>query len=166
MGKLRRRELIPDDTPIVAILKDPKIVHGNFGRQVQHEVLVIQGEYKGTQFRNWWSFGKDDSDGEEFVPYGGPLYQGLAMADPAIDKVLDDESITEKKYQQWLNQTVKKLDGFEILGRAGVKEPKEKDGTPKKDKNGNPKRIQILQPGTFGPYEDTETDFDEINMAS
>jgi hypothetical protein len=154
MGKLRRRELIPDDTPITALLKDVKIVHGNFGRQVEAGVLVLKGDYKGTQFRTWFSFAKDDSDGEEFVPDGGPLYQALAMVEPKIDEILNDENLTEKKYQQWVKQAVKKLDGLEIMGRVGIKEPKDRDGNPKLDKNGNPKRNQYLIPGTFGPYED------------
>ena len=43
MGRLRRRELIPEDTPITGTLKDPKIVYGQFGRQVQCGVLVTKG---------------------------------------------------------------------------------------------------------------------------
>jgi hypothetical protein len=152
MGKLRRRELIPEDTPIVAILKDVKIVHGQFGRQVQGEVLVTKGEYKGTQFRNWWSFAKDDSDNEEFIPYGGPLYQGLAMVAPDIDAVLDDENLTEKKYQAFVKKAVKNLEDLEIVGRVGIK-------VNKKDES---KKNNFLQPGSFGPALDPEKEFDEI----
>jgi hypothetical protein len=164
MGKLRRRELIPEDTPITAIIKDPKIVHGNWGRQVQTDVLVTKGEHKGTQFRQWFPFGKDESDGEEFIPYGGPLYQAFAMVEPNLDEILDDENLTEKKYQQFVKSAVKKLDGFEITARAGIRAPKDSDGNPKKDKNGNPKRNQNLQPGSFGPHMDSEEDFDELPM--
>jgi len=52
MGRLRRRDLIPDDTPITATLKEPKIVHGKFGRQVETKALVTKGEYKGTEFKD------------------------------------------------------------------------------------------------------------------
>ena len=164
MGKLRRRDLIPDDTPIVATIKEPKIVHGKFGRQVECKVLVTQGEYKGTDFKDWFSFGKDEADGEEFIPYGLALYQALAMVEPNLDEVLDDENLSEKKYQQFVKGAVKKLDGFEITARAGIRAPKDSDGNPKKDKNGNPKRNQNLQPGSFGPYVDPEEDFDELPM--
>jgi hypothetical protein len=154
MGKLRRRELIPEDTPITAILTDVKLVHGQFGRQVETKPLVTKGEYKGTQFRNWWSFAKDDSDGDEFIPYGGPLYQALAMAAPDIDEVLDDDNLTEKKYQQFVKRAVKGLEGFEITSRVGIK-------TSKKDEN---KKSNFLVPGTFGPVVDSEEDFEDITM--
>ena len=123
-GKLRRRELIPEDTSITATLNDLKIVHGQFGRQVQGNVRVTNGEYKGTEFREWFSFGKDPEDGEEFIPYGGPLYQMLAIAEPNVDEVLDDENLSEKKYQQFVKAAVAKLEGVEIMGRIGVKTPK------------------------------------------
>jgi hypothetical protein len=154
MGKLRRRELIPEGEQILAILKDVKIVHGQFSRQVQAEVLVIKGEYKGTQFRNWFSFAKDDSDNEEFIPYGGPLYQLLAMVAPDIDAVLDDENLNERKYQAFVKKAVKNLEEFEIVGRVGIK-------VNKKDES---KKNNFLQPGTFGPAPNPDEGFDEINM--
>jgi len=154
MGKLRRRELIPEDEQIPAILKDVKIVHGQFGRQVQAEVLVTKGEYKGTQFRNWFSFAKDDSDNEEFIPYGGPLYQLLAMVAPDIDAVLDDENLNERKYQAFVKKAVKNLEEFEIVGRVGIK-------VNKKDES---KKNNFLQPGTFGPVPNPDEGFDEISM--
>jgi len=151
-SRLRRRELIPEDTPIVGETKQVKLVTGQFGRQVETKVLVTQGEYKGTEFKDWLSFGKDEADGEEFVPYGGPLYQALSMVEPNLDEVLDDENLSEKKYQQFLKQAVKDLEGFEIVARVGIKAPKNK---PEKKRN-------CLIPGTFGPYEDPEKDFDDI----
>jgi hypothetical protein len=154
MGKLRRRELIPEDEQIVAILKDVKTMHGQFGRQVQAEVLTTKGDYKGTQFRNWFSFAKDDSDGEEFIPYGGPLYQLLAMAAPDIDEVLDDENLNERKYQAFVKKAVKNLEEFEIVGRVGIK-------VNKKDES---KKNNFLQPGTFGPVPNPDEGFDDINM--
>jgi hypothetical protein len=154
MGKLRRRELIPEDETITAILKDPKIVHGQFGRQVESGVLVTKGEYKGTEFKDWFSFGKDDSNGEEFIPYGGAFYRVLSMVEPDLDNVLDDENITETKYQKFIKNAVKELDGFEITARVGIKAPK---------KNPDKKR-NYLQPGGFGPYENAEAGFDEIDM--
>jgi hypothetical protein len=154
MGKLRRRELIPEDTPITATLTDVKLVHGQFGRQVQADVLVTAGEYKGTKFRNWFSFGKDDGDGEEFIPYGRDLYQAFAMVEPDIDAVLDDENLTERKYQQFVKKATKALDDFEIQGRVGIK-------VNKKDES---KKNNVLQSGSFGPAQDPEADFDDIAM--
>ena len=152
MGRLRRRELIPEDEQVIAVIKEPKIVHGKFGRQVETKILVTGGDYRGTEFRDWFSFGLDKEDGEEFIPYGGPLYSLLAMVEPDIDEVLDDENLAEKKYQQFLKATVKKLDGFEITSRVGVRAPK---NNPEKKRN-------ALDPGTFGPYQDPEEGLDEM----
>ena len=75
------------------------------------------------------------------------------MVESNIDKVLDDENLTEKKYQAFIKDAVKKLDGFEIRARVGIKSPK---NDPEKKRN-------FLQPGSFGPYEDPEANFDEIS---
>jgi len=152
MGRLRRRDLIPDDTPITATLKEPKIVHGKFGRQVETKALVTKGEYKGTEFKDWFSFGRDEDTAEEFIPYGLALYQAFAMVEPNIDDILDDENLSEKQYQQFVKNAVKKLDGLEIMGRVGVKAPK---NNPEKKRN-------CLVPGTFGPAEDPEAAFKDI----
>jgi len=154
MGKLRRRELIPEDTMIQAVLAEPKTVHGQFGRQVEAKVRTTKGEYKGTEFKNWFSFATDKEDSEEYIAYGGPLYQLFAMVEPNIDTVLDDENLTEKKYQAFVKGAVKKLDAFEITARVGVKIPK---NNPEKKRN-------VLQPGGFGPAVDAEADFNEIDM--
>ena len=162
MSRLRRRDLIPDDTPIMGIFKDTKIVRGNWGRQLQADVLVTKGEYKGTQFPVWFSFGKDDSDGEEYIPYMGPLFQAFAMVEPDLENIVDDDNLSDREYEKFIKNATKKLDGFEFRGRAGIKEPKDKEGNPKLDKNGQPKRNQILQPGSFGPAEDPDKIAEQI----
>lgn len=154
MSRLRRRDLIPEDTPITGTFKEPKIVHGKFGRQVEAKVLTTKGEYKGTEFKDWFSFGKDDTDGEEFIPYGGILYDVLAMVEPNIEEVLDDDNLSEKKYQQFVKNAVKKLDGFEFIARVGIKAPK---NNPEKKRN-------FLQPGSIGPAVDEDDDFNDIDM--
>jgi len=83
---LRKRQIIPEDTSIKATLTDPKLVHGQYGRQVELVVNVTEGgednEYKGTTFKTWFSFGKDNETKEEYIAYSGPLYQLLrACAD-------------------------------------------------------------------------------------
>ena len=115
MGKLRRRELIPEDTPVVATINEPKLVHGQYGRQIQAQIRIVEGDYRGTEFRTWFSFGTDKDSGEEFIPYGGPLYQALSITAPNIDEVLDDENLTEKKYQQWVKKAANNLDGVKIM---------------------------------------------------
>lgn len=147
MGRLRRREIIPEDTPIVATLNEPKIIHGQFGRQVQTQTRVIEGEYKGTEFRTWFSFGKDNETAEEFIPHGGPLHSVLSLADPDIDAFLEsDESLSEKKYESRIKKAVAQLAGVTIIARVGVKASK-----------ANPdKRSNVLQPGTIGPFEDPD----------
>ncbi len=154
MGKLRRRELIPEDTSVVATINEPKLVHGQFGRQLQAQVRVVEGEYKGTEFRTWFSFGKDKEDGEEFIPYGGTLYSALAMVAPNIDEVLDDEKLSEKKYQAFVKKAANDLDGLKVHARVGVKVPK----------NNPDKKSNTLQPGSFGPVEDPEEEFEDLSM--
>jgi hypothetical protein len=153
-GKLRRRDLIPEDEMITAILKDVKSVHGRFGRQVQTEVLVTKGDYKGTQFRTWFPFATDKDTKEEYIDYGRPLYQLFAMVAPDIDDVLDDDDITERKYEAFIKKATKELEGFEIVARVGIKVGKE---DPSKKNN-------ILQPGSLGPYEDPDEGFKDLKM--
>ena len=111
-SRLRRRQIIPEDTHIRATLTDPKIVHGNFGRQVQLVTNVTEGgennEYKGTTFRCWFSFGKDKETAEEYVAYGGPLYQLLSIVAPNLDEVLEDFAahLASRYERVWSDQTV------------------------------------------------------------
>jgi hypothetical protein len=102
-SRLRKQQIIPEDTHIRATLTDPKIVHGNFGRQVQLVTNVTEGgennEYKGTTFRCWFSFGKDKETAEEYVAYGGPLYQLLSKVAPNLDEVLEDEDLSNADYE-------------------------------------------------------------------
>jgi hypothetical protein len=145
-GRVRRREVIPEDTMIRAVLNDPKIVQGRFGRQLEANVRVKLGEYKGTEFTNWFSFSKDKDTEEEYILYGGPLYDALAMVEPELDDVLDDENLSEKDYQKFLKGAAAKLDGLEIQARVGVRSPK---NDPEKKRN-------FLQPGSIGLAGDPE----------
>jgi hypothetical protein len=146
MSRLRRRKIIPDDTVIHAVLEDPKLVHGKFGRQVEAKVRVLDGDYKGTMFKTWLSFAKDKDTGEEYIPYGGPLYQALSLVNDDVEVILDDDDLSESDYEKFLKKSVKALDEFEISARVGVKAPKDK---PEKKSN-------FLQPDTFGPYVDPD----------
>jgi hypothetical protein len=150
-GRLRKRQIIPEDTPIRATLTDPKMVHGNFGRQVEVIVNVTEGgesnEYRGTTFRTWFSFGRDNETKEEYIAYGGPLYQLLAMVEPNLDEVLEDENLSEREYERFLKKTVKGLDDLDIHARVGVR-------VSKKDPS---KKNNFLQTGTFGPYESVDS---------
>jgi len=154
-SRLRRWELIPEDTPIVATINDPRIVHGQYGRQVQAQIRVIQGEHKGAEFREWFSFAADKDDGQEFVSYGSPLYNALAMVEPSLDEVLDDDNLTEKQYQKFIKQAVNKLDDVTIMARVGIKAAK---NNPEKKRN-------ILQQGSFGHYLDPEEGFEDLDMS-
>jgi hypothetical protein len=150
--------IIPEDTHIRATLTDPKIVHGNFGRQVQLVTNVTEGgennEYKGTTFRCWFSFGKDKETAEEYVAYGGPLYQLLSKVAPNLDEVLEDEDLSNADYEKFIKKAVRELDDLEIVARVGVK-------TNKKDET---KKSNFLQYGTFGPYRDADEDFEALDM--
>src|SRR5215213_6470684 len=159
-SRLRKRQIIPEDTHIRAMLTDPKLVHGQFGRQVELVVNVAEGgednEYKGTTFKTWFSFGKDNETKEEYISYGGPLYQLLSMVAPNLDEVLEDEDLSNSDYEKFIKKTVKGLDEFDIVARVGVR-------TKKGDENKPPeqaKRNNFLAPGTFEP----EEDFADIDM--
>src|SRR5215212_2581207 len=145
-SRLRKKQIIPEDTTIRATLTDPKIVHGNFGRQVEAVVRVIEGgeenEYKGTTFKAWFSFGKDKDTGEEYIAYGGPLYELLGMVAPNLDDVLEDEDLSNSDYEKFIKKSVKELDELDIMARVGVK-------VGKTDPN---KKNNFLMAGTFGPY--------------
>jgi hypothetical protein len=159
-SRLRKRQIIPKETSIRATLTDPKIVHGRFGRQVEAMVNVTRGgddnEYRGTTFKTWFSFGKDQETGEEYISYGGPLYQMLSLVEPDLDKILEDEDLSDREYEKHIKKAVKALDDLDILAKTGVKFGKE-----------NPERkSNILLPGTIGPYLDSEADegFEDLSM--
>jgi hypothetical protein len=160
MSRLRKRQIIPEDTNIRATLADPKIVPGNFGRQVEVMVNTISGtddkgnDYKGTTFKTWFSFGQDKDSKEEYIAYGGPLYQLLALTRPNIDETLEDEELSNKDYEKFLKNAIRDLDDMEIVARVGVK-------TSKKDES---KKNNFLQSGTFGPYKDPDEGFEDLPM--
>jgi len=162
MSRLRKRQIIPEDTPIRATLTDPKLVHGNFGRQVELMTNVTEGgednQYRGTTFKTWFSFGKDNETKEEYIAYGGPLYQLLSLVTPNLDEVLEDDDLSEREYEKFIKKTVKELDELDVMARVGVKV----------SKNNEDKKRNFLQPGTFGPYRDLEEeeneDFAALNM--
>jgi hypothetical protein len=160
MSRLRKRVIIPEDTNIRATLTDRKIVHGNFGRQVELAVNVASAsgehgdQYKGTMFKTWFSFGQDKETKEEYIAYGGPLYQLLSMVRPDLDEVLEDEELSNKDYEKFLKNAVRDLDDKEVVARVGVK-------TSKKDES---KKTNFLQSGTFGPYENPDEGFEDLPM--
>jgi hypothetical protein len=157
MSRLRKRQIIPEDTNIRALLTDGKLVHGKFSRQVEAITKVTHGvddegnDYKGTTFKTWFSFGKDNETGEEYIAYGGPLYQLLSIVRPDIDEVLEDENLSNADYEKFLKKAVKDVDDLEIMARVGIKT----------NKNDESKKNNILQPGTFGPYVDPDEAMDE-----
>jgi hypothetical protein len=159
--RLRKRLIVPEDTHVRATLTDPKIVHGQFGRQVEVVTKVTEGgeenEYKGTTFKMWFSFGKDKDTKEEYIAYGAPLYQLFSLVVPNLDDILQDENLSERDYEKFLKKTVKQLDELDVIARVGVKVNK-KDDT---------KKNNFLQSGTFGLYRDLEEedkDFEALDM--
>src|SRR5215212_11295101 len=153
-SRLRKQQIIPEDTPIKAILTDPKIVHGKFGRQVELVTKVTEGgednQYKGTTFKCWFSFGQDKETKEEYIAYGGALYQLLSMVASNGEAVLKDEDLSNADYEKFLKKAVRELDDFEIIARVGVKDK-------------NDKKSNFLQYGTYGP-DDEGADFNGLDM--
>jgi hypothetical protein len=154
MSRLRRREILPEDTGVHAVLSEPKLVYGQYGRQVEVRVRVAEGEYKNAEFKDWFSFGKDEESGEEFIRYGSPLYDALVMVADNIEDVLDDDDLSDKEYEKFVKGAVAKLDGVEIMGRVGIKVAK----------NNADKKRNFLQPGCFGPYQDPNEVGDDLDM--
>jgi hypothetical protein len=156
VSRLRKRQIIPEDTAIRATFTEPKVVHGNFGRQVEVIVNVTEGgeenEYKGTTFKTWFSFGRDKDTKEEYIAYGGPLYQLLSLVAPNLDEVLEDDDLSDRDYEKFIKKAIKKLHELDILARIGVKV----------NKNDEKKRNNFLQPGTFGPYQDPDALGDDL----
>jgi hypothetical protein len=163
-SRLRKRQIIPEDTPVRVTLTDPKIVHGNFGRQVEAVTNVTEGgennEYKGTSFKTWFSFGKDKETGEEYIAYGGPLYQLLSLVAPNLDEVLEDEDLPNSDYEKFIKKSVKPGDEMDLIARTGIKVKKGDENKPVQEQ----KRNNILQSGTFGPYRDPDEDFEDLDM--
>ena len=94
-------------------------------------------EYRGTTFKTWFSFGKDNETKEEYVAYGGPLYQLLGMVAPKLDEVfLEDEDLSEREYERFIKKSVKMLDELDVVARVGVR-------VGKKDEN---KKNNFLMP--------------------
>lgn len=157
-ARLRKWRVISEGTAIRATLTDPKLVHGQYGRQAEVTVNVTRGgednQYRGTTFPTWFSFGKDKETGEEFISYGGPLYQLLSLKAPNIDEVLSEEDLSDREYEKWLKMTVKALDETDIYARVGVKATQQNEA----------KRRNFLQPGAFGLYRDTEEEFEDIDL--
>jgi hypothetical protein len=158
-SRLRKRQTIPEETSIRATLTDPKLVHGQFGRQVELTTNVTEGgednEYKGTTFKTWFNFGKDKETGEEYIAYGGPLYELLGMVAPNIDDVLEDEDLSNSDYEKFIKKSVKELDELDIMARVGVKVSRN-----------DSKKNNFLMAGTFGPYREAklDEDFEALDM--
>src|SRR5215212_10742901 len=135
-SRLRKKLIIPEDTHIRATLTDPKLVHGQFGRQVELVVNVAEGgennEYRGTTFKTWFSFGRDNETKEEYVAYGAPLYQLLSLVAPNLDEVLEDEDLSNSEYEKFVKKSVKEIDELDILAKVVVK-VSEKDESKKRN---------------------------------
>lgn len=151
-SRLRKKNLIPDGEQVVVKVTDPKIVTGKFGRQLQVTLRVVEGDYRGTTFKEWLSFRTDDDTKEEYISYGSSLYNMLAIGDPEIDDVLDDEDLSDKGYEAWLAGTAAKLSDEVIRARVLVHEPK----------NNPDKKRNKLDPGSIGVYEDMANVGDDL----
>jgi hypothetical protein len=122
--------------------------------QVEAQVRVLDGEYKGATFKTWFSFAKNRETGEEYIPYGGPLYQALSLVNDNVDAVLDDDDLSESGYEKFIKKSVKALDELEISARVGVKESKKHPG----------RKSNFLQSGSFGPYIDPGEALEEMTQ--
>ena len=152
MGRLRKRQLLPEGTQITATLDDGKLVHGQYGRQIEAQVNVIRGEdeegtsYKGASFKAWFNFARDKETNEEYISFGSPLLRLLGFVRVDVDEVLNDDDLSNADYEKFLKKAARDVDELKIVARVGVK--------------GNGKN-NYLMPGTFGPYVDPEEALEE-----
>src|SRR5215212_5834230 len=119
-----------------------------------------ENEYKGTIFKVWFSFGKDKDTGEEYIAYGGPLYQLLSLVAPNLDEVLEDEDLPNSDYEKFIKKSVKAVDEMDLSARTGIKVKKGDENKPVQEQ----KRNNLLQSGTFGPYQDPDEGFEALPM--
>jgi hypothetical protein len=134
----RKRTVIPEGTTVQARVDRAEIVRGNFGRQVEVDATVTEGEYRGTALRDWFGFSTDQKTGQEYISYGGRLFLCLQMVEPNLDdKLLDAED--DREIEQIIQQAVKKLEGTEFLSSLLVKKPDDPD-----------KKRNALDAGTMG----------------
>jgi hypothetical protein len=141
MSMYRKREVLPEDTTVQARITSAKLVRGQFGRQVEVDAIVTEGEHRGTQLHDWFSFSTDKMSGEEYIAYGGRLFSLLLLAEPELDeKLLDAED--DREIEKIIADTVKNLQGIEFLSRLTVKKPDEPD-----------RRRNAFDGGTLGPAE-------------
>jgi hypothetical protein len=124
----RKKTVIPEDTTVQARFDSAQIVRGNFGRQVEVDATVTEGEYRGTQIRDWFGFSTDQKTGQEYISYGGRLFNLLQLAEPNLDdKLLDAQD--NQEIEEIIRQAVNKLEGIEFSSRLLVKKPDDPDKT-------------------------------------
>jgi hypothetical protein len=141
MTGYRKREVLPEDATVQARITSAALVRGQFGRQVEVDALVTEGQYRGTQLHDWFSFATDKKSGEEYVSYGGRLFNLLSLAERDLDdKLLDAEPKGE--VDKVITEVVRRLEGVEFLSRLTVKKPDDPD-----------KKRNAFDAGSMGPAE-------------
>jgi hypothetical protein len=141
MSKYRKRVVVPEDTTVNARLNRAALVTGKFGRQVEVDAVVVDGEYKGTELHDWFSFSTDKNTGEEYISYGGRLFLLLQLVEPDLDDKLLDAG-TDADVDVVIIECIKKLQGFEVNSRLTVAKPDDPD-----------KRRNKFDAATMGPAE-------------
>jgi hypothetical protein len=126
MTGYRKREVLPEDTPVQARITSAALVRGQFSRQVEVDAIVTEGEHRGTLLLDWFSFATDKKTGKEYISYGGRLFSLLLLAEPDLDeKLLSAED--EREIDKIVATAVKNLEGVEFLSRLRVKKPDDPD---------------------------------------
>lgn len=126
MTGYRKREVLPEDTTVQARFTSATLVRGQFGRQVEVDAVVTEGEHRGTQLHDWFSFATDKKTGEEYISYGGRLFNLLLLSEPDLDdKLLSAED--DREIDKIVAEAVRNLEGIEFLSRLTVKKPDDPD---------------------------------------
>jgi hypothetical protein len=142
MTGYRKREVLPEDTTVPARFTSAALVRGQFGRQVKVDAVVTEGEHRGTQLHDWFSFSTDKKTNEEYISYGGRLFNLLLLSEPDLDdKLLSAED--DREIDKIIATAVRNLEGVEFLSRLTVKNPDDPD-----------KKRNAFDAGSMGPVEE------------
>ena len=124
MPKVRRKQLIPEGTPIDVLIADAQEVMGQFGPQYELDLDVINGEFKGYPFKDWLKLHRDEETGETYIKEGGKCWEVLAA-------VFGETGAEEF-------EDVSELVGEKLTARASLR--------------GKAKKNNGLEFGSIGPY--------------
>jgi hypothetical protein len=121
---VRRQKVLPEGTPIDALIKDAEQVMGQFSPQIRIDLKVINGPHAGYEFSDYLKLHVDEETGEVFVKEGGKCWETIVA------------SLGEAGADEF--EEASELKGAEITARASLR--------------GKARKYNGLEFGSIGPY--------------